>query len=317
MPVFQRFSSSRGLVLLFDAGQTVQLCLDDVVLNLFEQQHTLAQLMSLFQQVGATQLIPFEALHAQHATQFLGRERQERLEGDGQVGANLQRQVQDSRNTIHSVRMVRCLWRPARFGEFPRFGLRQIFVADAGQFHRGFQRVTELELVQQMLYFVFHAGKLAQRSFVVLGQLSRCRHFAAEIFLCELHCAVDEIAEHSHQLVVVARLEIFPGKVIIFRLRRIGSQHVAQHILFAGHIIQILVQPDCPVARGRDLVAFQIQELIARHVVRQNIVAVRLEHRREDDAVEDDVVFADEMNQARALIFPPGLPTAQLGVLVA
>ena len=35
-----------------------------------------------------------------------------------------------------------------------------------------------------------------------------------------------------------------------------------------------------------------------------------LHHRGEDDAVEHDVVLADEMNQARILLLPPLLPSA-------
>ena len=39
-----------------------------------------------------------------------------------------------------------------------------------------------------------------------------------------------------------------------------------------------------------------------------------LQHSREDDAVEDDVVFADEMDQSGLWVFPPLLPRAKFGM---
>ena len=44
---------------------------------------------------------------------------------------------------------------------------------------------------------------------------------------------------------------------------------------------------------------------------------MRLQHGRENDAVEDDVVLANEMYKARLGILPPLLPRAQLGMRIA
>ena len=71
------------------------------------------------------------------------------------------------------------------------------------------------------------------------------------------------------------------------------------------------MQPDGPVARGRDLVAFEVQELVRRNVFGQDIAAVRLEHRGKDDAVEHDVVLADEVHHLRILRLPVLLPVGR------
>ena len=78
------------------------------------------------------------------------------------------------------------------------------------------------------------------------------------------------------------------------------------------------MEPHGPVARGGDLVVFQIQELVGRHVVGQDIAAVGLEHGGEDDAVEHDIVLADEVHETCLGIFPPLLPRSPaLGIGVA
>ena len=53
---------------------------------------------------------------------------------------------------------------------------------------------------------------------------------------------------------------------------------------------------------------FQVQELVARHVVRQDVATLCLQHGGEHDAVEHDIVFSDEVYQTRFGVFPPFLP---------
>ena len=78
------------------------------------------------------------------------------------------------------------------------------------------------------------------------------------------------------------------------------------------------MQPDCPVARCRNLVVLEVQELVGRYVVGHDVLSVSTHHHREDDAVEHDVVLADEVNEAGVLILPPLLPCAPaLGLAVA
>jgi hypothetical protein len=68
------------------------------------------------------------------------------------------------------------------------------------------------------------------------------------------------------------------------------------------------MDPDGPVAGGGDLVALEVQELVGGDVLREDIVAVGLQHGREHDAVEHDVVLADEVDQAGLRVLPPLLP---------
>ena len=78
------------------------------------------------------------------------------------------------------------------------------------------------------------------------------------------------------------------------------------------------MQPHGPVARRRNLVVLQVQELVRRHVVGHDILAVGLHHHREYDAVEHDVVLADEVHQPGVFVLPPLFPrTPLLGLLGA
>ena len=96
-------------------------------------------------------------------------------------------------------------------------------------------------------------------------------NFAAKILLRKHNGAVHKVTEYSNQLRVVTLLEILPGKVVILGLRSICAQHITQHILLAGEILQVLIQPYSPVAGSRDLLTLKIQELVGRHIVRKNI----------------------------------------------
>ena len=68
------------------------------------------------------------------------------------------------------------------------------------------------------------------------------------------------------------------------------------------------MQPNCPVARSRNLVTLEVQELVAWHILRQDVTAVSLQHRREHDAVEYDVILTDEVNELGILALPILLP---------
>ena len=54
--------------------------------------------------------------------------------------------------------------------------------------------------------------------------------------------------------------------------------------------------------------AFEVQELVGRDVIRKDVTAVGLEHGREDDAMEDDVVLSDEVYHLGLLVFPIFFP---------
>ena len=71
---------------------------------------------------------------------------------------------------------------------------------------------------------------------------------AEALLMGEHEGAVHEVTVHSHELIIVACLEILPGEVIVLGLGRIGGEHIAQYILLPGEVHEILVQPHRPVA---------------------------------------------------------------------
>ena len=72
------------------------------------------------------------------------------------------------------------------------------------------------------------------------------------------------------------------------------------------------MEPYSPVARGGNLIVLKIQELVGGYIIRHDILAVSLHHYGEDDAMEHDVVFTNEVNQTGILILPPLFPVAPL-----
>ena len=169
-------------------------------------------------------------------------------------------------------------------------------------------RIAEAELLEQALHFGLHTAEFFDCGAVGFGEFAALGHVAFVVFLRELEGTVHEVAVDGHQFVVIARLEVGPREVVVLRFGGIGREHVAQHVLFAGEVHEIFVEPHGPVARSGDLVVFEVEKFVRRHVVGEDIRAFGLEHGGEDDAVEDDIVFADEVNEARVGTFPPRLP---------
>ena len=180
----------------------------------------------------------------------------------------------------------------------PRLAVGDVLVADACEVHRLFLGIAELEGVEQGFHLLLHVLELLDGGIVHVEQLSAFRYDSVEVFLCELQRTVHEVAIDGHELVVVAVLEVLPCEVVVLRLRRIGGKNVAQHVLLAGEIDEVFVEPHCPVARCGNLVVLKIEELVGGNVVGKDVAAVRLEHGGEHDAVEHDVVLADEVYEA-------------------
>lgn len=293
-------SSLLGLVGLLRGSELVELLLDDLVLDLLEEQVRLGQLMARLQQFRAAQILPVETVETEHCAQVLAGERQEGLKGDTEVGNELQRDIE---HRLHTVGI--------RLPHLPRLTLRDVAVADAGEVHCLLLRLTEVESVEELLHLVLHVLKLLHGLAIDIEEVAWCGHHAIPVFLRELQGAIDEVAIDSHQLRVVALLEVLPREVVVLRLGGIGREHIAQHILLAREIDQILMEPDGPVARRGDLVVLQVEKLVGGHVVGQDIASVGLEHGGEDEAVEDDIVLADEVDEARLRVLPPFLPRPQ------
>ena len=287
--------------------QFIHLSLNHVVFNLLEEQLRFSQLMAGREQVGTAQLVPVKLGHVEHLAQLGAAEGKERLEGDAQVGSQLQGNVEDGLYafgvTLH---------------HFPGFAVGQVLITDAGQVHGFLLGVAEFEDVEQLLHLLLHVGKLAECFAVGVGQFATGRHYAVVVLFRQLQGTVHKVAIHGHQLVVVAGLEILPGKVVIFGLGRVGREHIAQHVLFTREVLQVFVQPYSPVARGRNLVTLQVEELVRGYVVGHDVVAMGLHHDGEDEAMEYDVVLADEVDKACLGVLPPLLPAAPaLGLCIA
>ena len=108
-----------GLVGLTGVFKLFQLALYHLILYLLEEQCWLCQLVSGLQNVCVAELIPLERVDVEHAAQPLTAERQERFERDGEVGHQLQGDVQDG---LHAFGVS--------LPYFPRFALRDVTVAD-------------------------------------------------------------------------------------------------------------------------------------------------------------------------------------------
>ena len=267
--------------------QFFHLEVDDFVVNLFEEQLGLPDVVPGGDEVGGAETVPFEFAYVEHAAQALAAERQEGLEGDGQVGHELHRKVEYRLDTFG-----------VRLDEFPRLAVGQVLVADAGEVHGFLLCVAETEVFEQALHLCLHVGEFADGVAVVIGQLAGGGHLAVVVFLCQHEGAVDEVAVDGNELIVVAGLEVAPCEVVVLCLGGVGREHIAQDVLLAGQFFKILVEPDGPVARCRDFLVLQVQKLVGRDVVGQDVAALGAEHGREDDAVEHDVVLSDKVNQA-------------------
>ncbi len=71
-------------------------------------------------------------------------------------------------------------------------------------------------------------------------------------------------------------LIVFPGEVGVFGFGADGGQYIAQLVAAVGQLFEVFVQPHGVVARGGELLALQVEELISRYVVGHYIIAGRL-----------------------------------------
>ena len=187
----------------------------------------------------------------QDSPQLLSGERSERLEGDSEIGAYLKRGVKDRCGPVHvSLR------------DLPRLGVGDVLVADAGYAHGVLESLPEMETLKVGLKAATKFRNLSKSLSVNGFRLQVGGDFTLEILLGQDNRPVDEIAQDGHQLAVVSLLEILPGEVVILCLGSVGAKHVAKRVLLAGELIDIFIEPDRPVAGGRDFVALKVEELI-------------------------------------------------------
>ena len=180
---------------------------------------------------------------------------------------------------------------------FPRFGVGEVFVTEPRQVHQFGLRFAELVMFDALPYPVRKFGHLFDDFFLVIGEFTAFGDDSAVVFVRQNHGSVHEVPKNGEQFVVVFRLEIGPSEVGILGFRRDRSQRITQNVLSSREILDIFVCPHGPVPGSGNFVAFEVQKFVGGDVGRQDVVAVRFQHAREDDAVEDDVVFSDEMHK--------------------
>lgn len=166
-----------------------------------------------------------------------------------------------------------------------------------------------MECVKFLTHTLLYVKNFSKQSLIYRLQSAGSGHSALEILVGEHHGAVHEITKNCNKLIIVTCLKITPCKVIVLGLGSIGCQYIAQHILLAGEIHQILMEPYGPVARSGNLVTLKVEELIGRHIVRQLVsVAIGHEHGREHDTVKHNIVLAYKIDYTTFGTFPPLLP---------
>ncbi len=87
------------------------------------------------------------------------------------------------------------------------------------------------------------------------------------IFIAKCQHAVGQVAPGGNQFAVVARNELFPVPIAVFRFGHVDGQVVAQRVGVVAR--QKIAAPDGPVARAADLLPFQVHELVGGHIIRQ------------------------------------------------
>ena len=163
------------LVGLLGSLEFVELLLYCFVLNLLEEEFGFSQLMSRFEQVGASKFVPVERLKVDQFAQFGTTERKERFEGNGEIGNKLQRDVQYSLNALR-----------VGLPHLPRLALGDIAVADAGKIHSLLLCLAELICVEHLLYILLHILKLVESLTVNILQFATGGNNSIPIFLGEL-----------------------------------------------------------------------------------------------------------------------------------
>ncbi len=128
-------------------------------------------------------------------------------------------------------------------------------------------------------------------------------------------CSVHKISEDGYQFTVVPVLEIFPGKIIVFCFRCIGTKYIAQvHLHSRENLLHIHlpIPPSCGWWKLYHLQYLKIhwQE---HYPAIQNPMC--FQHRRKNDAMKNNIVFADKMNQFGIFFSTSNLPIDRLILL--
>ncbi len=220
--------------------------------------------MSGFQQLARSNQIPGSAFKVQKVPQFLHGEGKEGIQQKGEIGSDLKGNIQ---NGFYPFRIG--------FDHLPGFCIGQVFVAQAGQVHGCLDGLPETKLFQALLHTLSNVSDLLKYLLVAVQQSWSLPAPSLKIFMGQHNGPVYKIPQDGHQFVVVAVLEVLPGKIVVLVFRSIGTEHITHHILFAREIFQVFMQPDGPVPGGGDLVVLQVQKFVGRNIFGQDVSFLR------------------------------------------
>ena len=110
--------------------------------------------------------------------------------------------------------------------------------------------------------------------------------------------AVYKISKDVYQFTVVPVLEIFPGKIIVFCFRRIGAKYITQYIFTTGKIFYVFIHPYSPVAAEVETLSPSIfKNSLAGTLSGNTKSTMRFQHCRKNDAMKNNIIFSNKMNQ--------------------
>ena len=252
-------------------------------------------------------ILPPGVWHAKRCRDFRCRLGQEGLEEHRAVAHHLAREVHDGGGAGR-----------VGFLEFPRLLLGQVLVAEPRHVH-GFELRFLVAVARNEVADFGRGGRECLEEGAV-GRVEGVvgwggRHRAVIVLAGEHQHAVHEVAQDVGQLVVDLVPKVAPSEFAVFLFRHDGREDVTHGVAAFGEVLEIVCHPDRPVPRRADFVALEVHELVGRHVGWEVVAPVFLEQDGEDDAVENDVVLANEMEEVRRRVLPPVAPV--LAILLA
>src|SRR5690625_4543781 len=141
---------------------------------------------------------------------------------------------------------------------------------------------------------------------ICIRRIPELRDFTFKKAMCEAGGSEDKVTQSVCQVTIYPILKILPCEIGVFCFRKCTAKYKSEQIRFK--IFQIFVQPDGPSPGGGELAPFQIQKFVCRHIFRQDKVPMLVKHSGKHDAMKDNVIFPDKMDQTGILILPVFFP---------
>ena len=176
-------------ILFLGLQQFVDLGLDGLVAYLLEKELGLLNGVAFHEEVGVTGILPAHGTEVHDAVHLVGREGQERSAEDGQIGANLQREVHHRGGALG-----------VGLDEFPRLGVGEVFVAQSGEVHHLGEGFAETVGLDGTAYTLGISGYFFDDFLLQFGHRATGRYFAAVELVGQHKRTVDEVAKDSDQL---------------------------------------------------------------------------------------------------------------------